>query len=129
MLLNGRARDQIFFAKLGFDPARGEVLFCTVSLDAARSAGNAGLGVEGESILNGQCKIAVAAGRDKSLLVGGCHGLIITRHLCTWRRLSPGESSDNRDNYFGEVAREPVLGVFSPNLVLYQPLCYGEWLR
>jgi len=45
---------------------RREVLFCTVSLDAARRAGDAGTGVEGECIVNGKSKIAVAAGRDKS---------------------------------------------------------------
>jgi hypothetical protein len=71
MLINGRARDEIFFAELSFDPARGEMLLCTVSLDAARRAGDAGLGVEGKCILDGQCKIAVAAGRDVSMVSMG----------------------------------------------------------
>jgi hypothetical protein len=89
MLLNGRARDQIFFAKFGFYPARGEVLLCAVSLNAARRTGDAGLGIEGECVVNGKSKIAVAAGRDKSRRVGGCHGLMITRRPSTWRGLSP----------------------------------------
>lgn len=54
------------------------MLFCTISLDAARSAGDACRGVEGESIVDGQGKIAVAAGRDKSRLVGVCHTSMIT---------------------------------------------------
>ena len=71
MLLNGRAGDQIFFTKFGFDPTRGEMLFCTVSLDAARSAGDAGRCIEVKCVLNGQVKIAVAAGRDKSVVSMG----------------------------------------------------------
>ena len=55
------------------------MLLCTISLNTARCAGDAGLGVEGECIINSESKIAVVAGRDKSRLVGGCHGLIITR--------------------------------------------------
>ena len=39
MLFDGRACYQIFFAELGFDPAGKEVLFCTISLDAARRPG------------------------------------------------------------------------------------------
>ena len=60
------------------------MLFCTIPLDTARRAGNAGLGVEGECFINSEGKIAVAPGRDKSRLVGGCHGLMITRRTTAW---------------------------------------------
>ena len=93
MLLNGRSCDEIFFAELGFDPTRGEMLFCAISLNAARRAGDAGLGVEGEGVLNGKSKIAVAAGRDRSRRVDGFHGLMITRRPGDRRRLSPRESA------------------------------------
>ena len=91
MFLHGRARNQIFFAKLGFDSAGGEVLLCTIPLDAARGAGDTGLGVKGKGIVNGQSKVAVAAGRDKSLLVvgHGNHDNVVTRHI---GRLSPEEA-------------------------------------
>jgi len=65
------------------------MLLRAVSLDAARCAGDTGRGVEGECVVNVEGKIAVAAGRDKSRRVDGVHGLMITRHLSTWRPLSP----------------------------------------
>jgi hypothetical protein len=65
------------------------VLLSTISLDAARRAGDASLGVEDEGIVNGQGKIAVAAGRDRSRRVVVFHGLMITRRTSTCCRLSP----------------------------------------
>jgi hypothetical protein len=81
MLFDRRAGDQIFFAEFRFDAAGRKVLLCTIPLDAARRAGDAGLGVEGKGVLNGQDKIAVAAGRDKSRRVGGFHVLMITQPI------------------------------------------------
>jgi len=55
------------------------MLFCTISLDTARRSRDTGRGVEGKGVFNGQGKIAVAAGRDRSRRVNGFHGLMITR--------------------------------------------------
>jgi hypothetical protein len=86
MFLHGCSRDQIFFAKFGFDAAGSKVLLCTISLDAARRAGNTGLGVEDKCLLNCESKIAVAAGRDRSRRVDA---LMITRSGSKRGVLSP----------------------------------------
>jgi hypothetical protein len=44
------------------------MLFCTISLDAAWSAGDACRGIEGQGVFNGEGKFAVAAGRDRSMV-------------------------------------------------------------
>lgn len=64
-----------------------------VSLDAARRAGDAGGGIKGEGVFDGQGKITVAAGRDRSRRVDGFHRLIIARRLSAQRWLSPRSAS------------------------------------
>ena len=51
----------------------------TVSLDAARRAGNASCGVEGKGVFNIEGRLAAAAGRDRSRRIYGVHSLMTTR--------------------------------------------------
>jgi hypothetical protein len=68
-------------------------LFCTVSLNAGRRARDAGLRIKRECIVNGGGEATVAAGRDKSRQVGGCHALMITRPPLHWPDVSPSTST------------------------------------
>lgn len=55
--------------------------FARISLDAARSVGDAGGCVESNGVLNVQVRITVATGCDKSRRVEGFNGLMKTRRL------------------------------------------------
>jgi hypothetical protein len=71
MLSDGRFRNQIFFAELGFEAAAIEMAARAIALDRARRSRVAGVFVALGGVFDGEGIFAVWIGRDRSRQVVG----------------------------------------------------------